>query len=95
MESWHLPINLSAQIVPDYIVLEFSEFSGRACPWTPQHVSPWALLMGANAPILYLPSICSTKAYKQKMPRNAPDFHNKQKPFSSCQYIDPVPSDVQ
>lgn len=26
----------------------------------------------SNAPILYLPSICSTKAYKQKMPRNAP-----------------------
>ena len=36
----------------------------------PRHVKLWALLMGANAPILYLPSICSTKAYKQKMPRN-------------------------
>ena len=64
---------------PDYTrshlrVLEFSEFSGKACPLTPpQHVAPWALLMGANAPILYLPSICSTRQLtNKKMPGNAP-----------------------
>ena len=40
----------------------------------PQHFAPWAVLMGANVPILYPPpppSICFTKAYKQKMARNA------------------------
>ena len=75
-----------------HLVREFSEFSGRACPQTPQHVSPWALLMGANAPILYLPSICSTKAYKQKMCRNAadeglPTFHAMKGWFSSCRIL--------
>ena len=33
---------------------------------------PWAFLMGAKAHMLYLPSKRSTKAYKQKMPRNIP-----------------------
>ena len=63
MEFWHLPINLSAQIAPDYIseYLNFQNF-----------LEPWTLFMGTNAPILYLASICSTKAYKQKMPKNAP-----------------------
>ena len=39
VESWHLPINLSAQIAPDYIseyrYLNFQNFPGRQVPRTP------------------------------------------------------------
>ena len=64
MESWHLPINLSAQIAPDYIS-EYLNFQNFLDPPS-LGLSLWVLIL------LYLPSICSTKAYKQKMPKNAP-----------------------
>ena len=77
MESWHLPINLSTQIAPDcisniWIFRIFRIFREGKSP-DPPRISPLCLLMGANVPILYLPSICSTKGYQQKTPRNTPD----------------------
>ena len=75
MKYWHLPVNSSAQVAPDYVseYLNFHNFPEGDVARPLQHVAPWALLMGANAPILFLPSICSTNAYKQKVHRNAPE----------------------
>ena len=71
MESWHLPINLSAQIASDYIseYLNFQNFLGGHVPG-PLACRALGSPYGRQRAILFLPSICSTKACKQKMPRN-------------------------
>ena len=69
MESWHKRPDCTRLHLR---VLEFLEFSGRACPWTPLACYALSFIMGAKAHMLYLPSKRSTKAYKQKMPRNIP-----------------------
>ena len=50
VESWHLPINLSTQIAPDYIseYLNFQNFPGRRVPRPPQHVTSQALTAHAT-----------------------------------------------
>jgi len=62
---------------------DFSEYSRKGMSQDPSNVAPRALRMGDNTTILYLPLKCSTKAYKQKIPRNASAINSLRMPTPS------------